>query len=64
MDTSYFYAISQVTGMKAVYGCVISDNLVGKSWVEGFHGNPQSKDILQDIVIATAASSYVDLDHR
>jgi purine-nucleoside phosphorylase len=54
MDTSYFYAVSVVVGISAVYACVISDCVEGPIWEDGFIRARQSIGLLQDLIIASA----------
>lgn len=57
MDTSYFYAVSQVVGLSAVYACVISDCVDGPSWDEGFGRTRKAMSELQDVIVAMASKT-------
>ena len=54
MDASYFYAVSQVVGLSAVYACVVSDCVDGPSWDEGFERAKKAMSELQDVIVAMA----------
>jgi uridine phosphorylase len=55
MDTSHFYAVSQVVGLEAVYACAISDCVDGPRWEDGFGRIREAVGCLQDAIVAVAA---------
>jgi uridine phosphorylase len=55
MDTSYFYAVSQVTGMAAIYVCEISDSLNQEGWKDSFGDFQDPVNLMRDLVIETVA---------
>ena len=55
MDTSYFYAISQVVKLSAIYACVVSDCVDGPTWDAGFGRAKTAMSDLQDVIIRTAS---------
>lgn len=52
MDTSHFYATSKVTGISAVYACVVSDCVEGPVWDDGFGRIQEAVSDLQDLILA------------
>jgi uridine phosphorylase len=55
MDTSYFYAISQVVKLSSIYACVVSDCVDGPIWDAGFGRSKAAMWDLQDVIIRTAS---------
>lgn len=53
MDTSYFYAVSQVTGMAAIYVCEISDHLDQEHWSDSFGHFQDQVNLMQELVMKT-----------
>ena len=53
MDTSHFYAVSKVVGIKAVYACIISDSTEAPVWNDGFDRIQQATNNLQSLVVET-----------
>jgi purine-nucleoside phosphorylase len=51
MDTSHFYAVSDVVGIAAVYACVVSDCVEGPVWDDGFARIQPAMSDLQDLVL-------------
>jgi uridine phosphorylase len=59
MDTSYFYAVSQVTGMAALYVCEISDQLDQEHWTDTFGQFKDQVNMMQDLVVKTIAETHL-----
>jgi len=55
MDTSYFYAVSRVVKLSAIYACVVSDCVDGPSWDDGFGRTKMAMSDLQNIIMRTAS---------
>lgn len=53
MDTSHFYAVSKVVGIKSVYACVISDSIEAPEWNDGFDRIQQATNNLQNLILET-----------
>ena len=55
MDTSHFYAVSNVVGISVMYVCVVSDCVEGPVWEDGFGRVRQSMSTLQDLMVEVAS---------
>lgn len=60
MDTGHFYAVSQVVGLSAIYACVISDDVSGSRWDDGFARIQQGTRDMQGLVLNTARRMLLD----